>query len=690
MKGIVPFIMSLVVLVAGNAYATWDSSGNNVTQQVVKRFDHFPKLAPDGQGGAYVAWDTEDDWAPYDLDVAVCRMSSTGEVLWSAFPSGQAGHQQGAEVVGDGAGGAVVVWFDERVTGLGAGIYAQRYDSLGVAQWAAGGVRLSDVQPLISQPLVGMNVVGDEAGGAIIVWQDFTATIRANRVRGDGYLPWGYVGLTMTTNPGGGEYSCDAAADGSGGVLVTWQYGGVQDDVLAQRLDANGNRLWGNGAVYVKGPDADWQEFPSILPTSAGGAIVIWHELGVSDEVRAQRLDAGGASLWAPAGVTVSSLGIDVTEASARLVGDGSDGAFVIWLDNRNESQAADLLAVHLFDSGFVGSQNQLSENASRVEDTNIVSDGSGGAFVTWRLHDMIYGPPTDQVRVQWLDSALSNLLANGGEVLFDNPAAQLNPRAVLASAGRFVAIWEDERDQPLSTDCFARLVEGNTAPGMNVVVSPVDLTTGTTPVTLTFDDITSQGMTSLTTGPVGPPVPGTFSATGVFYHLTTTATFSDTVEVCIVYDPLLVSGPEGGVKLAHFDGTVWTNITTSVDTLANVVCGKATSLSPFMVGTGQIATAVGDSPRRFALHVNVPNPFNPTTLIQYEVAPGGAHVSISVYDVMGRCVRTLVDEHRAAGPWSVQWNGDDDRGQRVASGVYFYRMSAGEFVQTKKMVLLK
>jgi hypothetical protein len=57
---------------------------------------------------------------------------------------------------------------------------------------------------------------------------------------------------------------------------------------------------------------------------------------------------------------------------------------------------------------------------------------------------------------------------------------------------------------------------------------------------------------------------------------------------------------------------------------------------------------------------------------------------------VAGRRVRVLVDERRAAGSWSVQWNGDDDRGQRVASGVYFYRMRAGEFVDTKKMVLLK
>jgi flagellar hook assembly protein FlgD len=90
-----------------------------------------------------------------------------------------------------------------------------------------------------------------------------------------------------------------------------------------------------------------------------------------------------------------------------------------------------------------------------------------------------------------------------------------------------------------------------------------------------------------------------------------------------------------------------------------------------------------------FALSANVPNPFNPQTTIHYDV-PAAGMVNISVYDVAGRLVRELVNERRDAGSWSVQWNGDDRRGMRVASGVYFYRMRAGEFVETRKMVLLK
>ncbi len=100
--------------------------------------------------------------------------------------------------------------------------------------------------------------------------------------------------------------------------------------------------------------------------------------------------------------------------------------------------------------------------------------------------------------------------------------------------------------------------------------------------------------------------------------------------------------------------------------------------------------TGVAAVPLTPGLAQNIPNPFNPITTIRYEIPAGGADVDMSIYDVTGRHVRTLLDENRPAGVFSVQWNGEDDRGQRVASGVYFYRMRAGAFVETRKMVLLK
>jgi hypothetical protein len=88
-------------------------------------------------------------------------------------------------------------------------------------------------------------------------------------------------------------------------------------------------------------------------------------------------------------------------------------------------------------------------------------------------------------------------------------------------------------------------------------------------------------------------------------------------------------------------------------------------------------------------LEQNTPNPFNPSTNIRYRLgAPG--QVTLRVYDIRGRLVRTLVDDARDAGPHSVLWDGRDDGGTRVASGLYFYRLDAGAVVESRKMVLVQ
>ena len=94
--------------------------------------------------------------------------------------------------------------------------------------------------------------------------------------------------------------------------------------------------------------------------------------------------------------------------------------------------------------------------------------------------------------------------------------------------------------------------------------------------------------------------------------------------------------------------------------------------------------------PNVFALYQNVPNPFNPTTVIMYDVPERGGHVTLRIYDVAGRLVRTLVDGPQAAGEKRVTWNGRNDHGSNVATGVYFYRMTAPGFETTKKMVMLQ
>ena len=93
--------------------------------------------------------------------------------------------------------------------------------------------------------------------------------------------------------------------------------------------------------------------------------------------------------------------------------------------------------------------------------------------------------------------------------------------------------------------------------------------------------------------------------------------------------------------------------------------------------------------PISFFLHQNYPNPFNPVTTLRYDL-PEDALVNITIYDMLGREIRTLVNTTQDAGFKSVIWNATNDYGKPVSAGVYLYKIQAGEFVQTKKMVLLK
>ena len=93
--------------------------------------------------------------------------------------------------------------------------------------------------------------------------------------------------------------------------------------------------------------------------------------------------------------------------------------------------------------------------------------------------------------------------------------------------------------------------------------------------------------------------------------------------------------------------------------------------------------------PKQFALYPAYPNPFNPTTTLGYEL-PEDAMVNITIYDMMGRMVKTLVNSKQAAGYKSIKWNATSDRNEPVSAGLYLYTIDAGGFRETRKMVLLK
>jgi flagellar hook assembly protein FlgD len=115
-------------------------------------------------------------------------------------------------------------------------------------------------------------------------------------------------------------------------------------------------------------------------------------------------------------------------------------------------------------------------------------------------------------------------------------------------------------------------------------------------------------------------------------------------------------------------------------------------TLSVAVSGVGEMTTSSSVEeglPREFSVSPNFPNPFNPTTTIKYDL-PASAPVELVVYSLLGGKVRTLISREMEAGYHQVDWDGKNDAGVPVTSGVYLYRFTAGDYLMIRKMILLK
>jgi len=112
------------------------------------------------------------------------------------------------------------------------------------------------------------------------------------------------------------------------------------------------------------------------------------------------------------------------------------------------------------------------------------------------------------------------------------------------------------------------------------------------------------------------------------------------------------------------------------------------------LFGTGLLSTEVSSSstegtPAAFSLDQNYPNPFNPSTTIQFSL-PRPGRVKLTIHNQLGHLVQTLIDEEKPAGSHSASWNGRNDKGQPVSSGVYLFKLQAGDSNQVRKLVLVR
>jgi hypothetical protein len=186
-------------------------------------------------------------------------------------------------------------------------------------------------------------------------------------------------------------------------------------------------------------------------------------------------------------------------------------------------------------------------------------------------------------------------------------------------------------------------------------------------------------------------------SPESIFAFITTTISYSDIQggwngEGNIDTDPLFTDAGNGDHTLqpdspcidagtADLDGDGIEDITD--------YAGLAPDMGAFEYGSTASVNDPGELPQKYALHQNYPNPFNPVTTLRYNLPEDGL-VNITIYDIMGRVVKTLINSSQTAGYKSTQWNATNNAGQPVSAGLYLYMIQVAQFKQSKKMVLLK
>ena len=346
-----------------------------------------PTIVADGAGGAIVTWyDTRSGGD----DLYAQRISAGGAVQWTA--DGVAlctatGDQEAPTIVADGAGGAIVTWDDERSGGGNDDIYAQRISAGGTVQWTTNGVALCTATGDQWYP----TIVSDGAGGAVVTWADFRSgnwDIYARRISADGTVQWTADGVALCTATGG-QYYPTIVADGASGAIVTWfdrRSSNGNEDIYAQRISAGGTVQWIADGVALCTATAS-QQYPTILSDGASGAIVSWNDSrSGSWDIYAQRISADGTIQWTPNGVALcTATGI---QAYSTIAPDGAGGAIVAFADSRSGSE--DIYAQRISAGGTVqwtADGVALCTAAGDQQGPLLVSDGTHGAILIWVDH---------------------------------------------------------------------------------------------------------------------------------------------------------------------------------------------------------------------------------------------------------------------------------------------------------------
>jgi len=660
----------------------------------ISNHKYNPRLVSDGAGGAIVVWqDTRTGF----YDVYAQRVNAAGTPLWAANGIGvciASGHQYNPEVTSDGAGGAIVTWYDAR--GADADIYVQRVNGSGTAQWAANGVALCAATDQQYYPTLD----ADGNGGAIVTWYDYRngldADIYAGRVDASGAFPWTADGVALCT-ASSQQYYPRVVSDGAGGGIVTWyDYRNGPADIYARRVSAGGAALWTATGLALCSATED-QYDPRIVSDGEGGAIITWEDYrsGTSDDVYAQRVTGDGAVLWNTNGMQLSTA--TNNQSNPEIASDGAGGAIVAWIDNRSSTGLIyDVYAQRVEPRyGYWGRPEPVVVSA---EDNP--GDQGGKVALNWQAsgRDVLNQQLIYRYSI-WraIDPALA-----AQALVVDTP------RSDKAAPGKAL-IW---RERAATVDYYWELVATQDAyyyPSYSYLTPTRQDSTGGTPAVHYFRVVAesysqflnwpSNVLSGYSVDNLAPAAPlmlyAQRSGNDVLLHWTPSGENEPDFKEYVVYragasgvtpTPIffLSSAPDSMLTDTGAPATALYYIVTAFDVHENQ---SPPSNEAMVSGTG---TDVGDRTpalTHLELLANAPNPFGAATEIRFGL-PVESRVRVEIYDVAGRRVRAHDMGAVGAGWQRFAFDGRDDTGRALPSGVYFYRVSAAGETQTRKMVI--
>lgn len=338
-------------------------------------------------------------------------------------------------------------------------------------------------------------LTSDGAGGAIITWEDYRSNVEdhvyAQRIDNQGSTLWTTNGVAICNNAE--QNSPVIVSDGSGGAIITWNDARtIYYNIYAQRINSQGSTLWTTNGVPICTNTTQNQEFPIIVSDSSGGAIIAWKQTisFLNNGVYVQRVNSLGSTLWINNGISVSTvIGIAY---GPTMVSDGSGGAYITWADARNTTSNPnanfDIFAQHINSNGSTlwalnGMAICTAQNFQGYP--QIVDDGAGGAIISW---DDARVSSTLNVYGQRVNSQGSTLWTANGLYLFHVTIGTQN-NAASDGFGGMVITWQSANYGSGSSNIFAERVDGNGSLLWSTTGVPVCTATGDQTVPMIIND---------------------------------------------------------------------------------------------------------------------------------------------------------------------------------------------------------